>query len=42
LKREFYQNESVKAEFPEVLKKIQSQQISPFEAADYLLKKAKS
>jgi LAO/AO transport system kinase len=42
LKREFYQNETVKAEFPEVLKKIQSQQISPFEAADYLLKKAKS
>jgi LAO/AO transport system kinase len=41
LKGEFYQNQTVKAEFPEVLKKIQSQKISPFEAADYLLKKAK-
>ncbi|WP_019038914.1 methylmalonyl Co-A mutase-associated GTPase MeaB [Psychroflexus tropicus] len=42
LKREFYQNPNIKAEFPKVLKQIQNQTLSPFEAAHYLLKKAKS
>jgi LAO/AO transport system kinase len=41
LKKEFYQNEIIKNEFPEVLKKIHNQDLSPFEAAEYLLKKAK-
>lgn len=42
LKKEFYQNESIKTEFPVVLQNIQNQEMSPFEAAEYLLKKAKS
>ena len=42
LKKEFYQNEKVKAEFPKVLSKIQHNSLSPFEAAEYLLKKANS
>lgn len=42
LKKEFYQNEIIKSEFPRVLKKIQNQDLSPFEAAEYLLNKAKA
>ncbi|MBZ9628089.1 methylmalonyl Co-A mutase-associated GTPase MeaB [Psychroflexus sp. CAK1W] len=42
LKKEFYQNEIIKAEFPKILQKIQGQDLSPFEAAEYLLNKAKS
>jgi LAO/AO transport system kinase len=42
LKKEFYQNETIKSEFPGVLEKIQNQSLSPFEAAEYLLKKTKS
>ncbi len=41
LKRSFYQNETIKIEFPKVLEQLQNQNISPFEAAEYLLKKAK-
>lgn len=41
LKKEFYQNEIIKTEFSKVLEQIQNKHLSPFEAADYLLKKAK-
>lgn len=42
LKKEFYQNEIIKKEFPKILEKIQNQDLSPFEAAEYLLNKANS
>lgn len=42
LKKEFYQNEVIKSEFPKVLEQIQNKDLSPFEAADYLLNKAKA
>ncbi|NEV93893.1 methylmalonyl Co-A mutase-associated GTPase MeaB [Psychroflexus sp. YR1-1] len=42
LKKDFYQNENIKTEFPKILEKIHNQEMSPFEAAEYLLDKAKS
>ena len=42
LKKEFYDNEKVKTELPKILTRIQNNDISPFEAAEYLLKKANS
>jgi LAO/AO transport system kinase len=42
LKKEFYQNEIIKSEFPKVLEQIHNQDLSPFEAAEYLLNKAKT
>ncbi|MFO7744351.1 MAG: methylmalonyl Co-A mutase-associated GTPase MeaB [Psychroflexus sp.] len=42
LKKEFYQNEVIKSEFPKILQKIHNNNLSPFEAAEYLLSKAKS
>lgn len=42
LKKEFYENKVIKAEFPKILEKIQNHDLSPFEAAEYLLSKARS
>ena len=42
LKRQFYQNEIVKQEFSLVLEKVQNQKMTPFDAAEHLLKLAKT
>lgn len=41
LKRQFYQNDKVKQEFDLILNQVQNQQMTAFEAAEYLLKIAK-